>query len=119
MEHLIPEATHDLARYWLQPSRAEITICSTHVTMSPSALSKLSERNPGQLQYWPGQMWKSFHPHVRAGKPYESNKNHWTHWLLFWCQETDSDQKIKLACRRIFISSQPQGAPREHQSPPI
>ena len=59
MNNIIPPITHELGRYWDQPSTAEILIDDTHALMTLATFDELAEysaSNPSGA--YEGKMWK-------------------------------------------------------------
>ena len=86
MSNLIPAITHELGRYWEQPSPAEILVDDTHALMTRATFDKLAEYSASNpTGAYEGTMWKRHDGDfdeafkARGGVP---------EWLLCWFGES-------------------------------
>lgn len=79
----IPEITHELGKYWIQPNADNFIITDTHVIMSQDDYNKLSEYN---LTYpsgsYLGKMWRSYNQLVWIGKDITGESPSGTQYFL-------------------------------------
>ena len=58
----IPPMTHELGKYWRQPSQDSILVDDTHAVMDSTAFEKLAEYSSSMPSgVYPGKMWKALH----------------------------------------------------------
>jgi hypothetical protein len=87
MKNTIPPMTHELSRYWEQPSREEILVDDTHALMTRETFQKLAEYSASNpTGAYEGKMWRRHDGlfderfKVRGGVP---------EWLLCWYGESE------------------------------
>lgn len=87
----IPRMTHELSRYWDQPSQDKILIDDKYAVMDQKTFDELGEYSCSvPTGTYTGKMWKL---HVRKGDS----------WWLRWYGNENEDGTIDIHNRRILI----------------